>query len=59
MLRLALLFLVISILAAIFGFGNISAASAGMAQVLFFVFIVLFALSLIGGLARRPPSDVV
>jgi uncharacterized membrane protein YtjA (UPF0391 family) len=59
MLRLALLFLVIAILAAIFGFTGIEVAASGIAQILFFVFIVLFVLALLGGVVRRPPSDVV
>ncbi len=50
MLRLALFFLVVSIIAAIFGFGGIAAASASIAQVLFFVTIVLFIALLVAGL---------
>ena len=53
MLRLALVFLVISLLAAIFGFGGIAGASADMARILFFIFVVLFAVSLIFGLLNR------
>jgi len=50
MLRLALLFLVISIVAALFGFGGISAAAADIARILFFIFIVIFVVLLIAGL---------
>lgn len=50
MLRLALFFLVISIIAALFGFGGIAAASADIARVLFFIFIVIFVVLLIAGL---------
>jgi uncharacterized membrane protein YtjA (UPF0391 family) len=50
MLYWALVFLIISIVAAIFGFTRISAVTAGIAKVLFFIFIVLFILALIGGL---------
>jgi uncharacterized membrane protein YtjA (UPF0391 family) len=39
----------------LFGFTGIAAASAGMAKILFFVFLVLFIISLIFGLFRRPP----
>jgi uncharacterized membrane protein YtjA (UPF0391 family) len=49
MLNLALGFLVIAILAAIFGFGGIVGAAAGIAQLLFFIFLVLFLVSLIFG----------
>ena len=47
MLGWALTFLVVALIAAILGFGGIAGASAGIAQILFFVFIVLFAISLL------------
>jgi uncharacterized membrane protein YtjA (UPF0391 family) len=53
MLYYALVFLLVSIVAAIFGFGGIAIASAGIAKILFFVFIVLFLVSLITHAARR------
>ena len=53
MLRWALGFLIVAIIAAIFGFGGIAAASAGIAQTLFFIFVVLFLVALLGGLLRR------
>jgi uncharacterized membrane protein YtjA (UPF0391 family) len=52
MLRLAIAFFVIALLAALFGFGGIATASAGIAQILFFIFLVLFVLALIMGLVR-------
>lgn len=55
MLRWAVIFLVIAIIAAIFGFGGIAAGAETMAKVLFFIFIVLFLLSLISG--KRNTSD--
>lgn len=51
MLRWALIFFVISIVAAIFGFGGISEASADIAQILFYVFLGIFVLMLVLGLA--------
>src|SRR6202008_1467 len=51
MLRWAAIFLIISLVAAILGFGGISAAAAGIAKILFFVFIVLFLIALIAGLS--------
>lgn len=54
MLRLAVLFLVIAIIAAIFGFGGIAQFSWDGARILFFVFIVLAILSFLGGMFRRP-----
>jgi uncharacterized membrane protein YtjA (UPF0391 family) len=41
MLRWALIFLVISLIAALFGFTGISVAAAGIAKVLFFIFVVI------------------
>ena len=49
MLKWAAIFLVISIVAAIFGFGGIAEGAADIAKVLFFIFIVLFVLVLIFG----------
>jgi uncharacterized membrane protein YtjA (UPF0391 family) len=49
MLRWTVIFLVVAVRAAIFGFGGIAAGAAGIAKVLFFIFIVLFLLSLIAG----------
>ncbi|MEP6682864.1 MAG: DUF1328 domain-containing protein [Parafilimonas sp.] len=49
MLRWTLIFLIIAIVAAIFGFGGIYAAATDIARVLFFIFVVLFILSLIRG----------
>jgi uncharacterized membrane protein YtjA (UPF0391 family) len=51
MLRLALFFLVVSLVAALFGFTGISAATAGIAKFLFFLFIVICVALLIAGLA--------
>jgi uncharacterized membrane protein YtjA (UPF0391 family) len=54
MLSWALTFLIIALIAAVFGFGGIYVAAAGIAKILFFVFIVLFVISLLsGGMARR------
>lgn len=53
MLNYAVTFLVIALVAALFGFTGIAAGAVEIAKVLFFVFIVLFAASLIMGLLRR------
>jgi uncharacterized membrane protein YtjA (UPF0391 family) len=50
MLRLALFFLVVSIVAAIFGFGGVAAASADIARILFFIAVVIFVVLLVAGL---------
>ena len=54
MLRLAILFLVIALIAALFGFGLVANFSLGAAKILFFVFLVLALLSFLGGSFRRP-----
>jgi uncharacterized membrane protein YtjA (UPF0391 family) len=50
MLKLALFFLVVSLVAALFGFTGISAAAAGIAKILFFIFILVFVVLLVIGL---------
>lgn len=56
MLGWALMFLVVAIIAGIFGFTGISMVAADFARILFFIFLVLFLVSLIFGLIRgRPP----
>lgn len=50
LLKWALIFLVVSLIAALFGFTGISAASADIARVLFFIFLVIFVVLLILGL---------
>jgi uncharacterized membrane protein YtjA (UPF0391 family) len=50
MLKWAATFLLIAIVAAIFGFTDIAAGAASIAKVLFFIFIVLFiGVLLLGG----------
>ncbi|MBI1898877.1 MAG: DUF1328 domain-containing protein [Acidobacteria bacterium] len=53
MLYYALVFFLIAIVAAVFGFGSISVASAGIAKILFFLFLVVFLVTLVMGVARR------
>ncbi len=53
MLRWAIAFLIIALIAAVFGFGGIAAAATDIARILFLVFLVLFAVSLVFGLIRR------
>jgi uncharacterized membrane protein YtjA (UPF0391 family) len=60
MLRLALVFLVLALLAGLFGFGLVANLSYEIARIIFFVFLVLFVLALIGNLSRGSsrPSDL-
>lgn len=53
MLRWSLAFLVLALIAALFGFGVIASAAIGVAKILFFIFVVLLLVSLIAGLAGR------
>ena len=52
MLYWALMFLLVAIIAAVFGFGGIAGAATGVAQILFVGFLILFVVTLIGNLAR-------
>ena len=50
MLKWALIFFVVAIIAALFGFGGLAAGAASIAKVLFFGFLVVAAIMLIAGL---------
>jgi uncharacterized membrane protein YtjA (UPF0391 family) len=53
-LKWALIFLAIALVAAILGFGGIAGAAAGIAKILFFLGLALFLLFLvIGGAAAK------
>jgi uncharacterized membrane protein YtjA (UPF0391 family) len=49
MLWYAWVFLLVAIIAAVFGFGGVAAGAAEIAKILFFVFVVLFVISLFTG----------
>ncbi|MGE5469815.1 MAG: DUF1328 domain-containing protein [Bacteroidota bacterium] len=53
MLYYAAVFLVIALIAALFGFGGIAASAVGIAKILFYIFLVLAVVSLAAGLLRR------
>jgi uncharacterized membrane protein YtjA (UPF0391 family) len=55
MLRLAIVFLVVALIAFLFGFGIIASAFGEVAKILFFVFVVLAVLSFLGGAFRKTP----
>ena len=57
MLGWALTFLVVALIAAILGFGGIAGAAMEIAQIIFFVAIVLFLISAVVGVVRgrSPP----
>jgi uncharacterized membrane protein YtjA (UPF0391 family) len=50
MLKWAVIFLVIALVAALFGFTGIASASAGIAKILFGIFLVLFLAAVFIGL---------
>jgi uncharacterized membrane protein YtjA (UPF0391 family) len=49
MLYYALIFLLIAVVCAVLGFGVLSAAAASIAKILFFIFLVVFLVSLVMG----------
>ncbi len=49
-LKWALIFLLVSVVAGIFGFTDISAASADVARVLFYIFVAIFIVLLLLGM---------
>ena len=50
LLKWALVFFVVSIIAALFGFTDIAAATADVARILFYIFLVIFIVLLVLGL---------
>jgi uncharacterized membrane protein YtjA (UPF0391 family) len=53
MLRWSVIFLIIALVAALFGFGVIASGAASVAKILFFIFIVLFIITLLTGRSPR------
>jgi uncharacterized membrane protein YtjA (UPF0391 family) len=56
MLYYAAVFLVIALIAALFGFGGIVVGAVEIAKVLFFIFVVMTIVTFIMGMARRGKS---
>ena len=57
MLRLAVLFLVIALIAALFGFGIVAGTAYEGAKILFFIFLVLAIASVV--MNRRSPESMM
>ena len=55
MLYYSLVFFVVAVIAAVFGFGGIAAGAVEIAKILFFIFLVLFVISFAIALLRRIP----
>lgn len=53
MLHYAIVFLVIALIAAVFGFGGIAASAVGIAKILFFVFLVMAAVTFLAGIIKK------
>lgn len=53
MLHYAVVFLVIALIAALFGFGGIATSAVGIAKILFIVFLILAVASFLFGLIRK------
>lgn len=56
MLYWALVFLVVALVAGLLGFGGVASASIGIAQILFFIFLILFLVTLAINLLRSDRS---
>lgn len=52
MLHYAVVFFVIALIAALFGFGGIAASAIGIAKILFFIFLVLAVVSALFGILK-------
>ncbi|OFW17881.1 MAG: DUF1328 domain-containing protein [Acidobacteria bacterium RIFCSPLOWO2_02_FULL_59_13] len=55
MLYWAAVFFVIALIAALFGFGGIAAGAVEIAKILFFIFLIVFIVTLVFGLLRGRP----
>jgi len=55
MLRYALIFFIVALIAALFGFTGVAAGAAAIAKILFYVFLAVAGIALIMGLLRRGP----
>ncbi|WP_449413509.1 DUF1328 domain-containing protein [Pandoraea soli] len=53
MLHYAVVFFVIALIAAVFGFTGIAVGAAEIAKILFFIFLVIFLVTLLLGVFRR------
>ena len=60
MLKWSIAFLVIALVAALFGFTSIAGTAIGIAKVLFFIFLILFVVTLIiGGTATKGIKETI
>ena len=57
MLYWALVFLLVAIVAGAVGFGGVAVAFAGLAKIIFFIFLVLLVISLVAHVRAEPPGS--
>ena len=57
MLYWSVVFLIVAIVAAIFGFGGIVSVAVGISKILFFIFLFLFAVTLLTGLVKGKKTE--
>ena len=53
MLHYAVVFLVIALIAAVFGFGGIVAGADEIGKILFFIFVIMAIVSFVAGLLKK------
>jgi uncharacterized membrane protein YtjA (UPF0391 family) len=53
MLHYALVFLIVALIAALFGFGGVTAGAVGMAKTLFFIFMIMSVVTFLFGLGKK------
>ena len=53
MLYWAAVFFIIALVAAMFGFGGVASTAGSLAKILFYIFVIMFIVSLVLGLGRR------
>jgi uncharacterized membrane protein YtjA (UPF0391 family) len=53
MLHYAVVFLVVALIAALFGFGGIAAGAVEIAKILFFVFVIMAVVTFVVSLVRK------
>lgn len=58
MLRWALIFLVVALIAGVLGFGGVAGTASGIASTLFWVFVVLFLVSLVVSLVTGKKTPI-
>lgn len=53
MLRLALIFFIVALIAGVLGFGGIAGAAAGIAKIIFWIGLALLVIALISNAVRK------